>query len=70
MRSSLEECRQILQSIIGRHLTDKSKSRVDLVFHTFCEPELLDAVFIDKSYRLLMDTIVTDLNTLMDEGNL
>ncbi|CAG5124329.1 unnamed protein product, partial [Candidula unifasciata] len=70
MRQSVEECRQLLQTIIERHLTDKSKSRVDLVFHTFYEPELLDAVFTDKTYKSLMESVVIDLNTLMDEGNL
>ncbi|KAI8777559.1 tumor necrosis factor alpha-induced protein 8 [Biomphalaria glabrata] len=70
MRKSLEECRQLLQSIIERHLTDKSKTRVDLVFHTFCEPEFLDAVFTNTSYKSLMDAIIDDLNALMDQGNL
>lgn len=70
MRQSVEECRQLLQSIIERHLTDKSKTRVDLVFQTFYDAELLDAVFTDKSFKSLMDSIVVDLNALMDEGNL
>jgi hypothetical protein len=70
LKNSLEECRQLLQMIIQRHLTDKSKSRVDLVFHTFSEPDLLDAAFTGESYKQLMQTIVTGLTTLMDEGNL
>ncbi|XP_012939282.1 tumor necrosis factor alpha-induced protein 8 [Aplysia californica] len=70
LRKNVEECRQLLQSIIERHLTDKSKSRVDLVFHTFYEPELLDAVFTSEEYKPLMDSIVEDLTKLMDEGNL
>lgn len=70
LRTSLEECRQMLQAIIERHLTEKSKTRVDLVFHTFCESEFLDAVFTNAAYKPIMDAIVVDLNLLMDEGNL
>ncbi|XP_059171686.1 tumor necrosis factor alpha-induced protein 8-like [Physella acuta] len=70
LRKSLEECKQLLQTIIARHLTDKSKTRVDIVFNTFSEPEFLDAVFTNQSFKSIMEAIVADLNTLMDEGNL
>jgi hypothetical protein len=70
LRKSIEDCRQLLQAVIDRHLTDKSKLRVDLVFHTLCEPEFLDAVFTNDSYKPLMDSVVVDLNALMDDGSL
>ena len=70
LRKSIEECRQLLQTIIERHLTDKSKGRVDLVFHTLCEPDLLDAVFQAPEYKTFMTAICEDLSRLMDEGNL
>lgn len=70
LRHGIEECRQLLQSIIQRHLTDKSKGRVDLVFHTLCEPDLLDAVFQAPEYKPFMAAICEDLSRLMDEGNL
>ncbi|XP_025078439.1 tumor necrosis factor alpha-induced protein 8-like protein 1 isoform X2 [Pomacea canaliculata] len=70
--SGIEECRQLLQDIIHRHLTDKSKGRVDFVFNTFAEPELLNAVFAKKegNYGPLMDAIVQDLHKLIEEGSL
>lgn len=71
LRSSVEECRQLLQSLIERHLTDKSKSRVDTVFDFFTSQELMDVLFAsDGKYREHMDVIVTRMHKMMDEGNL
>ena len=70
LSSSIEECRQLLQSLINRHLTDKTKSRVDIVFDTFTDPKLMEAIFVDGMYKEYMDKITTDMNTLMEEGNL
>lgn len=71
LRSSIEECRQLLQSLIERHLTDKSKSRVDTVFDFFTSQELMDVLFVsDGKYREHMDIIVTRMHKMMDEGNL
>ncbi|XP_050401256.1 tumor necrosis factor alpha-induced protein 8-like protein [Patella vulgata] len=71
LRKSLEECKAILQSLVARHLTEKSKNRIDIVFDFFQNPELLDSVFqTDSQYKDIMDLIVKDLNKMMDEGNL
>ncbi|ESP03590.1 hypothetical protein LOTGIDRAFT_180080 [Lottia gigantea] len=71
LRKSLEECKAILQTLVARHLTDKSKGRIDLVFDFFAQADLLDAVFqSDNKYKDTMDLIVKDLNKMMDEGNL
>lgn len=68
---SVEECRELLQQLVKRHLTDKSKSRIDIIFETFCDPTLMDTIFTaDGKYKDYMDKITTDMNTLMDEGNL
>ncbi|XP_076464948.1 tumor necrosis factor alpha-induced protein 8-like [Babylonia areolata] len=69
--SSIEECRQLLQDIIARHLTDKTKGRIDMVFNTFADHEFLNALFARKgNMGPLMDTIVEDLHKQIDEGNL
>lgn len=68
---SVEECRELLQQLVKRHLTDKSKSRIDIIFETFCDSTLMDTIFTaDGKYKDYMDKITTDMNTLMDEGNL
>lgn len=68
---SVEECRQLLKDLISRHLTDKSKNRVDVVFQTFNNETLMDTIFTpDGKYKDYMDKITTDMNTLMEEGNL
>ena len=68
LRKSIEECRQLLQTIIERHSTDKTKGRVDTVFQTFCEPDLLDAIFTNETYKPFVEPIIKDLGTLMDEN--
>ena len=69
--TSIEECRKLLQDIIARHLTDKSKGRVDLVFNTLGEPDFLNTVFKKQDpIKSHMDSIVQDLHKLIDEGSL
>ncbi|XP_052796059.1 tumor necrosis factor alpha-induced protein 8-like isoform X2 [Mya arenaria] len=70
LRHTTEECHTLLQQLIKRHLTDKSKSRVDIIFDTFNDPALMDAIFTSGKFKEFMDKITTDLNTLMDEGSL
>ncbi|XP_041368649.1 tumor necrosis factor alpha-induced protein 8-like [Gigantopelta aegis] len=68
---TLEECRAMLQTLIARHLTEKSKSRVDIVFNFFGNPDLLDTVFqTEGKYRNTFDLIVQDMHKMIDEGNL
>ena len=68
---TVEECRAMLQRLIDRHLTDKSKSRVDIVFNFFANPHLLEAVFQSEGkYRNTFDLIVQDMHRMIDEGNL
>lgn len=68
---SVEECRQLLKDLISRHLTDKSKNRVDIVFQAFNDETLMDTIFTpDGKYKDYMDKITTDMNTLMEEGSL
>lgn len=67
----VEECRALLQQLIRRHLTEKSKSRVDIIFEAFNDAALMDILFLpDSKYKENMDKITSDMSTLMDEGNL
>ena len=71
LSDSVEECRQLLKDLISRHLTDKSKNRVDTVFQTFNNETLMDTIFTpDGKYKDYMDKIITDMNTLVEEGSL
>lgn len=71
MSQLVEECRQLLQQLIARHLTNKSKSRVDIIFETFNDTALMDIIFLPNGkYKEYMDKVTADMSTLMDEGNL
>lgn len=71
LQKSLSECHQILKSIIQRHLTDKSISRMDEVFSFFNESNLLETAFKAESpYREILGNIVADLNKAMDSGDM
>lgn len=71
LKMNVEECRQLLQSLISRHLTDKSKGRIDFVFQSFCDEGLMDVIFQpDGKCRDQMESIVKNLRKMMDEGNL
>ena len=71
LSGSVEECHLLLKDLISRHLSDKSKSRVDIVFQAFNNPTLMDTIFqSDGKYKDYMDKITADMNTLMDEGSL
>eukprot|EP00056_Hartaetosiga_gracilis_P009946 m.144833 g.144833 ORF g.144833 m.144833 type:complete len:194 (+) comp13227_c0_seq14:5305-5886(+) len=50
--SSLDSCRVLLQKLIARHLTDKSKGRVDNVFSFYGQGEILAVLYSDKHEEL------------------
>ena len=72
LAQSVEECRLLLKQLISRHLSDKTKGRVDTVFQAFNDPNLMDTIFNspDGKYKDYMDKIIADMNSLMDEGSL
>ncbi|XP_030755980.1 tumor necrosis factor alpha-induced protein 8-like protein isoform X1 [Sitophilus oryzae] len=68
---ALEESRKTLQSIISKHLTDKSMARVDSVFSFFGNEYFLDAIFRrDSDYREALGRVVNDLNKAIENGDL
>ena len=71
LTKNLEECRSLLHRLIGKHLTDKSHGRVDLVFNYYANGDLLEKLFQpDGPYSVYQKNIVDCLNKLMEEGNL
>lgn len=71
LQNILGELRQMLQSLVKRHLTDKSHNRIDEVFDFFNDAEFLETAFKQNSpYQELMDKIVADIHTAMENGNI
>lgn len=71
LQKSLNESQAALKSIVERHLTDKSISRIDEVFGFFSDAKLLETAFrIDSPYRDVVAAIVSDLNSAMDNGDI
>ncbi|XP_019767780.1 tumor necrosis factor alpha-induced protein 8-like protein isoform X2 [Dendroctonus ponderosae] len=67
----LGDSQKILQSIICRHLTDKSVNRVESVFSFFGNERFLDAIFKrDSEYREALGRVVNDLNKGIENGDL
>lgn len=71
LQNILSDLRQMLQSLVKRHLTDKSHNRIDEVFDFFNEAQFLEAIFRQNSpYRELMNKIVADINTALESGTI
>lgn len=60
-----EECREVLQMLIQRHVRDKTKSRIDKVFSMFKDPDLMDDIFRpDGKHRGNMKQVIVDLKLM------
>lgn len=71
LQKSLRESHAVLKTIVQRHLTVKSLSRIDEVFAFFNDAKLLETAFrIDSPYREVVGAIVGDLNSAMDKGDI
>lgn len=71
LQKSLSDSQAALKTIVERHLTDKSLSRIDEVFGFFNDAKLLETAFrIDSPYRDVVAAIVADLNAAMDSGDI
>lgn len=67
----LGDSQKNLQSIICRHLTDKSVNRVESVFSFFANERFLDVIFKrDSEYREALGRVVNDLNKGIENGDL
>ena len=64
---SLADMQKTLLALIQRHVTDKTKGRVDQVFGFFAREQFLDAVFASGSaHRSLLGSITDDLHALLE----
>lgn len=71
LQKSLSDSQAALKTIVERHLTDKSLTRIDEVFGFFNDAKLLETAFrIDSPYRDVVAAIVADLNAAMDSGDI
>eukprot|EP00042_Codosiga_hollandica_P036394 m.277884 g.277884 ORF g.277884 m.277884 type:complete len:206 (+) comp54881_c1_seq4:211-828(+) len=66
----LDECKTLILRLIERHLTDKSKGRVENVFGFFASGELLTKLYQDPEFKPLLDNFAKGLEQLSDEGKL
>ncbi|KAF6035519.1 TNFAIP8 [Bugula neritina] len=65
------ECSTLLQQILARHTTEKTKGKVDRVFTLLGDQSFLEAVFKpDTNYSPLMSKISKQLDELMESGTL
>jgi hypothetical protein len=68
---SLKQCKDMTHQIIRRHLTDKSKHRVDHVYDFFSDPKFLEEVYKPQGkHRAIFGLIVDDARKLLDDGYL
>ncbi|EDV21142.1 uncharacterized protein TRIADDRAFT_30950, partial [Trichoplax adhaerens] len=67
----LNECKQLIDSLINRHLTDKSHKRVKNVFEFYSNEEFIERAFDrNDKFNVIMDEIVDKLNHLVESGQL
>lgn len=70
LQNSMNESRDLLKSLVKRHLTEKSVLRIDEVFDFFCDNRLLEIAFKQNSpYQDVMNNIVADMNKSLDTEN-
>ncbi|XP_039291322.1 tumor necrosis factor alpha-induced protein 8-like protein isoform X2 [Nilaparvata lugens] len=69
--TAIKESQAALRCLVQNHLTDKSLSRIDLVYNFFLNPAFFDAIFKRHSdFSPLLARFVTDLNRSLDEGGM
>ena len=66
---NLNDCRNLLKSLVIEHLTDKSIGRIDHVLNFFSDEAFLEEMFKQKSvHRPMLKVIVDDMSKAFDEG--
>lgn len=64
------ECKGLVQAQIAKHLTDKSKGRVENVFGFIGSAALLTKLYSDPEYKVHLENLIGGLNYLVTEGKL
>ncbi|KAF7236635.1 Tumor necrosis factor alpha-induced protein 8-like protein 1 [Varanus komodoensis] len=71
MSNMLQECRELLHSVVNTHLTAKSHSRINHVFNHFADYEFLSALYgSSEPYRSHLQRICNGLSQMLEEGNI
>lgn len=71
LTKSLDECQQLMQSLVRNHLSDKSTQRVSFVFQYVGRSDFLDTLFRPNGkYSNFLNSICDDITKLMDDGEL
>ncbi|XP_066567410.1 tumor necrosis factor alpha-induced protein 8 isoform X2 [Amia ocellicauda] len=67
----LNECRELLHTIINRHLTAKSHGRINNVFDHFSDCEFLATLYNPFGpYKPHLEKMCHGVNKMLDEGNI
>ena len=65
----LTDLETLLKTLISKHLTEKSVSRVEQIFGVVKTPEFLDSIYVPKkndAMRGIMAVVVKDLNNCLE----
>lgn len=67
--SRLFKCKEILKELTGKHLTDKTLTRIDKIFEFLSNPNFLDSVFIknDSELAKIVQILMNGLKELLDK---
>eukprot|EP00055_Hartaetosiga_balthica_P010864 m.47704 g.47704 ORF g.47704 m.47704 type:complete len:194 (-) comp7351_c0_seq1:117-698(-) len=65
--TNLDSCRLLLQKLISRHLTDKSKGRVDNVFGFYGQADILTSLYSEK-HTELRQKAMTCLSKMVEDN--
>ncbi|RLW03671.1 hypothetical protein DV515_00006339 [Chloebia gouldiae] len=67
----LNECKELVHELVGRHLTARSHGRINHVFNHFADVEFLSALYsLDGDCRPYLKKICNGINKLLDEKKL
>ena len=67
----LTDLETLLKTLISKHLTEKSVSRVEQIFGVVKTPEFLDSIYVPKKnveMRKIMAKVVKDMNSCIEAG--
>ncbi|XP_068954147.1 tumor necrosis factor alpha-induced protein 8-like protein 3 [Petaurus breviceps papuanus] len=64
----LNECKDLVHELVGRHLTPRTHGRINHVFNHFADVEFLSALYsLDGECRLNLKKICDGVNKLLEE---
>ncbi|XP_002131766.2 tumor necrosis factor alpha-induced protein 8 [Ciona intestinalis] len=69
LSKQINEQRALLQQVVAKHVTEKSKGRINQIFDVIGETEFLEALFDPQgTYRPSLTKIAERINELLDSG--